>query len=74
VASCKAIVSCQSVVAGAAAVVNVESPLAPATVGAASAGGGNATIEATLTLPSPCIAPIVFVTSPTGAWFAATGS
>jgi hypothetical protein len=24
-------------------------------------------------LPSPCIAPIVFVTSPNGAWFAATG-
>jgi len=24
-------------------------------------------------LPQPCIAPIVFVTSPTGAWFAATG-
>jgi hypothetical protein len=74
VASFKAIVSCQSVVDGAAAVVNVESPLAPATVGPASAGGGDASISATLALPSPCIAPIVFVTSPTGAWFAATGS
>ena len=74
VASVKAIVSCQSVVDGAAVVVNVESPLAPATTGAASAGGGDATISATLALPSPCIAPIVFVTSPTGAWFAATGS
>jgi hypothetical protein len=34
---------------------------------------GNARIEATLTLPDPCIAPIVFVTSPTNAWFATTG-
>ena len=45
----------------------------PATTGAASAGGGNATIEADLDLPQPCIAPIVFVTSPGGSWFAATG-
>jgi hypothetical protein len=46
----------------------------PATTGLASAGGGNATIEADLTLPQPCIAPIIFVTSGTsGAWFAATG-
>jgi len=34
---------------------------------------GDAVIEADLDLPDPCIAPIVFVTSPTGAWFAATG-
>lgn len=34
---------------------------------------GNARIEAQLTLPNPCIAPIVFVTSPTGSWFATTG-
>ena len=38
---------------------------------------GDATIEATLTLPTPCIAPIIFVTngtgSPPGAWFATTG-
>jgi hypothetical protein len=45
----------------------------PATTGLASDGGGNATIEADLTLPQPCIAPIIFVTSPTGSWFAATG-
>jgi hypothetical protein len=24
-------------------------------------------------LPSPCFAPIIFVTSPTSAWFAVTG-
>jgi hypothetical protein len=45
----------------------------PATTGPASLGGGNSRIRATLTLPSSCIAPIVFVTSATGSWFAATG-
>jgi hypothetical protein len=45
----------------------------PATTGPASAGGGNAKIEADVSLPQPCIAPIVFVTSPGGSWFAATG-
>jgi hypothetical protein len=34
---------------------------------------GNVSIDAELDLPEPCIAPIVFVTSPAGAWFAATG-
>jgi len=67
VASFKAIVSCQTVSAGAATVVNVSTGLFPAT------GGGNAKIEAHLDLPRPCIAPIIFVTSPGGAWFAATG-
>ena len=39
---------------------------------------GDATIEAKLALPTPCIAPIVFVTNGTapapGAWFATTGT
>lgn len=39
---------------------------------------GDAKIEAQLELPSPCIAPIVFVTNGTGAapgaWFAVTGA
>jgi hypothetical protein len=35
--------------------------------------GGNARIHARLALPHPCVAPVVFVTSPTNAWFAATG-
>jgi hypothetical protein len=36
---------------------------------------GDARIEAKLDLPSPCLAPIVFVTSNTGAaWFAVTGT
>jgi hypothetical protein len=47
----------------------------PATTGPASAGGGNAKIEATVTLPHPCIAPIIFVTNGGGtAWFAVTGN
>lgn len=55
------------------AVVNVPTVDFPASTGPASAGGGNADIEADLNLPSPCIAPIVFVTSSGGSWFAATG-
>lgn len=38
---------------------------------------GNATFEAKLNLPTPCVAPIVFVGIPAGnslRWFAATGS
>jgi hypothetical protein len=35
---------------------------------------GDAKIEAKLNLPDPCLAPIVFVTSPAGAWFAVTGA
>jgi hypothetical protein len=45
----------------------------PATLGPASAGGGNAEIVADVALPQPCIAPIIFVTSGGGNWFAATG-
>ena len=47
---------------------NILTDLFPAT------SGGNAKIEADLTLPQPCFAPIVFVTSPTGSWFAVTGN
>ena len=64
----KAIVSCQTINAGAPAVVNVETATAPVTT------TGNATIKGTVSLPSPCIAPIVFVTSPARAWFAVTGA
>jgi hypothetical protein len=36
---------------------------------------GDSEIEAVVTLPSPCVAPIVFVTNATGtSWFAATGN
>ena len=60
--------------------LTVESPdvgvnLATAPVPAST--DGDARIKATLKLPDPCVAPIVFVTSGTGAapgnWFAATG-
>jgi hypothetical protein len=53
---------------------NVTTDEFAATLGSASAGGGNAAIETYVALPQPCIAPIVFVTSPGGAWFAATGN
>jgi hypothetical protein len=63
-----AIVSCLSKDAsGAPTTVNVPTGLFPADA------AGNAQIEAMLSLPQPCIAPIVFVASPGGAWFAATG-
>ena len=70
VANFRAVVSCLT---GDGAAVNVSTGLFPATTGPATAGGGNAAIEAHLALPQPCIAPIVFVTSPAGSWFAATG-
>jgi hypothetical protein len=64
-----AIVSCQSISAGGTATVsNVSTAPFPAST------AGNSDINATVSLPRPCIAPIVFVTSPGGAWFAATGS
>jgi hypothetical protein len=70
IATFGAIVSC---LAADGSVVNVSAGSFPATTGAASEGGGNADIEADLSLPQPCIAPIVFVTSPGGAWFATIG-
>jgi hypothetical protein len=70
VTSFRAIVSCLD---ASGAVVNLTTDPFPATTGAATAGGGNANIEATVALPDPCIAPIVFVTSPGGAWFTVTG-
>ena len=67
----RAIVSCLT---SDASVINISTGLFPATTGPASAGGGNTNIEARLALPQPCIAPIIFVTSPGGAWFSATGN
>ncbi len=70
--SFRAIVSCLSKDAtGNPTTVNQITGNFPATTGL---GGGNAKIEARVNLPSPCIAPIIFVTSPTGSWFAATGN
>ncbi len=74
IANFKAIVSCQSLDAGGAAVVvNVASSEFPATTGPATSGGGDAHFNGMLSLPSPCLAPIVFVASPGGAWFAVIG-
>jgi hypothetical protein len=69
-ATFRAVVSCKT---GDGGVMNVTTDPFPATTGPASAGGGDAHIEAKLILPRPCIAPIVFITSPAGTWFAATG-
>ena len=63
----KAIVSCLTTASGAATTSNVSTPLVPASP------TGEAEIDATVDLPAPCFAPIVFVTSPTGAWFAVSG-
>ena len=64
----RAVVSCQSIGAGGTATVtNVSTAQFPAST------AGNSDINATVGLPHPCIAPIVFVTSPGGMWFAATG-
>jgi hypothetical protein len=64
----KGVVSCLSIDStGAPTTVNVATDPVPATQ------TGDAEIDAKVALPSPCIAPIVFVTSGGGSWFAATG-
>jgi hypothetical protein len=52
---------------------NIPAGTVPATTGPASSGGGDAQFDKVVTLPQPCIAPIIFVTNSTGSWFAATG-
>ena len=64
----EAIVSCQTITGGMATVTNVMTGQFRASP------RGNANIRARVKLPEPCIAPVVFVASPGGAWFAATGS
>src|SRR6185503_2879834 len=56
----KGIVSCQSSTAGVPTTVNVSTDPVPATM------TGDAEIDAKVALPSPCFAPIVFVTSGVG--------
>jgi hypothetical protein len=66
----RAVVSCQSIADGAAVTVNRVTAPFPATT------TGDAQFEGNVSLPSPCIAPVVFVTAGTGdppAWFSATG-
>jgi hypothetical protein len=67
----RAIVSC---VQGDGTFQNILTDAFPATLGLASAGGGDSSIETDVALPSPCIAPIVFVTNNGGSWFASTGN
>lgn len=67
VAMFKGIVSCLSASGGSPTTVNVATDPVPATP------TGDAEINAVVALPSPCFAPIVFVTSGGGAWFAVTG-
>ena len=52
---------------GAKVIVNAPTGLFPASE------TGDAFIQDAVSLPSPCIAPIVFVASPGGSWFAASG-
>lgn len=64
----RGVVSClSSDAAGAPTTVNVSTDPVPAS------SAGDAEIDARVALPSPCFAPIVFVTSGTGSWFAVTG-
>jgi hypothetical protein len=67
IANFRGLVSCQSIDGTTATTPTVTTDLFPATP------AGDSKIEATVDLPSPCFAPIVFVTSPGGAWFAVTG-
>jgi hypothetical protein len=63
----KAIVSCQTTTDGSATTANI--PTEPFDVTPA----GDGELDTSVALPSPCYAPIVFVTAPAGAWFAVTG-
>jgi len=62
-----AVVSCQTTSNGVATTDNIPTQLFDVTP------GGDGHLDTSVALPSPCFAPIVFVTSPTGAWFAITG-
>jgi hypothetical protein len=63
----KAIVSCLTTVGGAATTANV------ATEPFAVTSTGDGELDTSVVLPSPCFAPVIFVTAPMGAWFAITG-
>lgn len=64
----RAVVSCRSIdSAGKASIVNTSTGDFPATP------SGDAEIRAEVTLPKPCVAPLVFVTSSNLTWLAVTG-
>jgi hypothetical protein len=54
-------------VGGAATTANLPTSPVPAS------SAGDAELDTTVDLPSPCFAPIVFVTTPGGAWLAVSG-
>jgi hypothetical protein len=68
ISSFRAIVSCLTIVNGSPATTNVATGPFPATA------TGDSEIEATVTLPSPCLAPIIFVGPSATTWFAVTGT
>ena len=67
----RALVSCQSIGAGNTATIAIVS-----TGDFKADTAGNSMINARISLPRPCIAPVIFVTGPTGSdfWFSVTGS
>ena len=68
-ASFHGLVSCLTNDATTVSTVNLLTDAFPATI------TGDAEIDADVALPSPCVAPIVFVTNAAGtSWFAVTGS
>jgi hypothetical protein len=66
-ATFRAIVSCTTTVNGAPATTNVATDPFPATA------TGDSHIKAQVNLPTPCLAPIVFVGPSPTTWFAVTG-
>jgi hypothetical protein len=66
-ANFRAIVSCTTTIDGAPATSNVATDPFPATV------TGDSEIEAQVSLPGPCLAPIIFVGPSPTTWFAITG-
>ncbi len=68
VANFRGLVSCLAIGDdGEVAIVNTSTEDFPADM------DGNSDIESTVDLPTPCFAPIIFVTSPAGSWFSVTG-
>ena len=67
----RAVVSCLSIESGSAVTTNLVTAPFPATT------AGDASFDGSVSLPSPCLAPIVFVTTGAGdppRWFSVTGA
>ena len=67
IATFQAIVSCTTTIGGAPATANVATDPFPATA------TGDSKIKAQVNLPTPCLAPIIFVGPSPTTWFAITG-